>query len=242
MGTPAVDNFFSLQFIVITISSFFAADFSLSWDEQMKVIEQFSNENVLLLSLIVFGTCLVILLPIWLKQRRYLLTVKKSAGVKTIVTGLIFDLGVTFAMDLLSEPITDVMKNIIPDGGYGTVSAAKLSGDSVLLRIVTVVIVGPIAEEVIFRGLFLNRLMSKMPVWGAVVISGLIFGIYHMNSVQSIIATFMGIAIAILYVKTKSLAVCMVFHIINNGLATLMEHFAANAGSNIDMIIIYPSG
>ena len=141
MGTSAVDNFFSLQFIVITISSFFAADFSLSWDEQMKVIEQFSNENVLLLSLIVFGTCLVILLPIWLKQRRYLLTVKKSAGVKTIVTGLIFALGVTFAMDLLSEPITDVMKNIIPDGGYGTVSAAKLSGDSVLLRIVTVVIV-----------------------------------------------------------------------------------------------------
>lgn len=73
-----------------------------------------------------------------------------------------------------------------------------------------------------------------MPVWGAVVISGLIFGIYYMNSVQSIIATFLGIAI--LYVKTRSLAVCMVFHIINNGLATLMEHLAANTGSNIDMI------
>lgn len=56
-----------------------------------------------------------------------------------------------------------------------------------------------------------------------------------MNSVQSIIAAFMGIALAILYVKTRSLAACMVFHIINNGLSNLQEHLIVNAGSNADM-------
>ena len=44
---------------------------------------------------------------------------------------------------------------------------------------IAAVIVAPIVEEVFFRGLLLRGLLSRVPAWAAVVLQGLLFGLYH---------------------------------------------------------------
>jgi membrane protease YdiL (CAAX protease family) len=50
------------------------------------------------------------------------------------------------------------------------------------LAIFVIVIVGPIAEELLFRGLLLDWLKQKMNVWVAAVILSVIFSLLHANA------------------------------------------------------------
>lgn len=226
-------TFFAFQLLATIFVLFLNASELMSSVDAYKKI---TNDNIMLIALITQILNIAVLLPIFLKQRCYLPEVKESAGIKVIITGIVFALGASFAVSLLMEPLNSIMQNIIPDGGYNTVNDTLTSSGTLFIQFVYIVIIGPIAEEIMFRGFIFNRLMSKMPAWGAVVVSGALFGIFHMNSVQSILAFFIGVAIAILYIKTRSIIACMVFHIINNGFSFAESQLVASAGGNADTI------
>lgn len=84
--------------------------------------------------------------------------------------------------------------------------------------LVYVCITGPAMEEFVFRGVILAGLLKKYSVKKSIVISALLFGIIHLNGIQVINAFFLGIFIGYIYVKTKSIYLCMYFHILFNAL------------------------
>lgn len=84
-------------------------------------------------------------------------------------------------------------------------------------------LVSPITEEIIFRGLIFNRMRRYVPSAMAVVVSGLLFGIYHGNPVQGIYGGCMGILMAYLYERTDHFVIPCLFH----GTANLMVYLAA---------------
>ena len=59
-------------------------------------------------------------------------------------------------------------------------------------------IAAPFAEEVIFRWLVFLRMRDNMRVITAALFSGLTFGIYHMNLLQGVYATIMGLLFALI--------------------------------------------
>jgi membrane protease YdiL (CAAX protease family) len=71
-------------------------------------------------------------------------------------------------------------------------------------------------EELVFRGVILAGLLKKYSVKKSIIISSLLFGIIHLNGIQFINAFFLGIFIGYIYVKTKSIYLCMYFHILFN--------------------------
>lgn len=76
-------------------------------------------------------------------------------------------------------------------------------------------VVSPLAEEVVFRGVIYNRLrrcFTGMGNTAAVVLSGLLFGVYHGNLVQGIYGGCMGILMAYLYEKTHAFCIPVLFH------------------------------
>lgn len=73
-------------------------------------------------------------------------------------------------------------------------------------------IVSPLAEEIVFRGLLYNRMRKYYPVWLAVVVSGLFFGVYHGNLVQGIYGCCMGILMAYLYERSGKFFIPFLFH------------------------------
>ena len=93
--------------------------------------------------------------------------------------------------------------------------------------LITTVFISPISEELIFRGVFLNRLQQAVPVIFAVLISSLLFAALH--SFGSILSAFVfGICIAILYLKTDNIFVAIFAHFLNNLFAEIIVVLDSN--------------
>lgn len=83
-----------------------------------------------------------------------------------------------------------------------------------------VCIFAPIFEEVIFRGIILRGMLNaKVTPIAAIVISGLIFGSAHLNPWQFVGAGLLGAIFGYVYYRTKSLALPIILHALNNSLS-----------------------
>lgn len=91
-------------------------------------------------------------------------------------------------------------------------------------------LVSPIAEEIVFRGLIYNRMRRYFPHAAAVVVSGILFGIYHGNFVQGLYGGCMGILMAYLYERMHSFAVPCLFHATANVLVYAIAQSATLHG------------
>lgn len=92
-------------------------------------------------------------------------------------------------------------------------------------RILCYEIVAPISEELVFRQVIYKRLRGISPVWVAVMISALLFGLYHGNLVQGIYAFIMGCLLALVYEWTGSFVAPVLFHMIANHLSDITYEF-----------------
>lgn len=101
-------------------------------------------------------------------------------------------------------------------------------------------VLAPVAEEMVFRGAILRRLlevMGKSSKWFAIIISALLFGALHANGPQFIHAALIGVLLGWMYSRTNSIVPGMLFHWINNTIAFVaynMIHQAAD-GKLIDI-------
>lgn len=81
------------------------------------------------------------------------------------------------------------------------------------------VIIGPICEEIIFRGIIQEGFIHTYDGPRAVLFSAIIFGVIHLLPLQVINAFLAGILLGWIYWKTRSLWIVMILHIINNYVA-----------------------
>lgn len=93
--------------------------------------------------------------------------------------------------------------------------------DTILINLY-VCVLGPILEEIIFRG-FLLRGLQRFGVSFAAVFTAILFTMYHMNLVQLFVPLIMGLFLAQLTIRTGSLIPAICCHILNNSFATLVD-------------------
>ncbi len=84
----------------------------------------------------------------------------------------------------------------------------------------------PLTEELLFRGLIFRWLRQRLEFWPAAFISAAIFGIAHGSVDKAVIAGLLGLPLAWLFEKSRSLAPAILLHQTYNSLA-LMLTFAA---------------
>lgn len=89
--------------------------------------------------------------------------------------------------------------------------------------ILAIAIVGPIAEELLFRGAITEILLRKYSPTKAILISSLLFGVCHINPAQMLPAFLIGILLSWVYYKTGSLIPCIVMHVLNNSLSVYLS-------------------
>ncbi len=100
------------------------------------------------------------------------------------------------------------------------------SGLGILLTFITVVVVGPLGEEIVFRGL-LHRLAAGF--WGpvkATILASLIFALAHAEPWLLLGLVTLGVALSFLYETTGSLLACWIFHAVHNAVALVMMYGA----------------
>jgi uncharacterized protein len=88
------------------------------------------------------------------------------------------------------------------------------------LTVLTLVIVAPVAEELIFRGVLLQRWAKTWGIRTALMASSLLFGLCHANVLG---LSVFGLIMGILYIQTRTLLVPIACHALNNALVLLFS-------------------
>ncbi len=106
--------------------------------------------------------------------------------------------------------------------------------------IISAVILAPIGEELIYRGVVL-RYAAKVSQRFAIFFSAFIFGIMHGNPYQFVLGFLLGIPMAIVTIKTGTLIPAIICHMANNALASIpsvVEYFNEDAAFAVNVITI----
>lgn len=94
----------------------------------------------------------------------------------------------------------------------------QVSGASIspFWSVISILIFLPIINEVIFRGVILNALKNKYYSTMAIILSSILFALIKFNIYEAIPAFVLGIVIGTVYIKTESLGLCMLLHMLFN--------------------------
>lgn len=90
-----------------------------------------------------------------------------------------------------------------------------LKETSILSLFITSVVLAPLLEELMFRGVMLNRLKIKFGLIPAIYISAFVFAIIHFDN-NLLTRFFTGVLCAIIFIETKNFLNCIILHMLNN--------------------------
>jgi membrane protease YdiL (CAAX protease family) len=88
-----------------------------------------------------------------------------------------------------------------------------------------VVVVGPIVEELIFRGLILQGFRRNYNAITAVLMSALLFALFHLNPWQFPATFVLGLLLGWIMIRTNNIILAIIGHSINNFLVLLSITF-----------------
>lgn len=92
-----------------------------------------------------------------------------------------------------------------------------------VIMFIMVVIIAPILEEVLFRGIVLKGLMNNgMLSNTAIFLSSLAFALFHANPWQFVGALCLGMVLGLVYERTKTLLAPILLHALNNLISTVL--------------------
>lgn len=203
---------------------------NLSAEEQMVVMQQvmiYVTEKVLAYALEIQAVGVVITLPILLLVLR---KDRKRRADKGIVEG---------KRDLapIWLAVTAVFGAIAAYAGNGMISLSGLYevSDSyeevasvfyqgkLAIELICLGILAPIVEEVIFRGLMYKQLTEYVSKRNAVIVSVLLFGLFHGNFLQAIYGVGLGLLMVYVYERMGTLWAPILFHIGANVFGVLLS-------------------
>ena len=144
-------------------------------------------------------------------------------GKSTVIETRKFDMkpGLFFKLLLMCLPmmwagsVFGSMLSMVLSNGEATDRVADLAMQTNIWNVVFLVIVGPIFEEWLFR----KQLIDHTRKYGektAILLSGLAFGLFHMNLFQFFCAFLLGLMFGYVYTRTSKLRYSTAMHMIIN--------------------------
>ena len=146
---------------------------------------------------------------------------KKSITAGQFILALIMCFALMYCGNLVGTLITTVvgaLKGSAVDNALMTYATES----NMIVTFLYMVICAPILEEYIFRKLIVDRTV-KYGQGAAIVLSGLMFGLFHGNLNQFAYAFLLGMFLAFLYVKTGDLRVTIGLHMCINFMGAVVS-------------------
>ena len=104
--------------------------------------------------------------------------------------------------------------------------------------IVVVALTPALSEELLFRGLVQRSLEHVAGPWRGAILTGLIFGCYHLLPTSVVPLSVLGIFFGFLVFRTGNITVAMVAHFVNNLIACVAVYLQVDE----DFVALVPSG
>jgi membrane protease YdiL (CAAX protease family) len=103
--------------------------------------------------------------------------------------------------------------------------------------------IGPVAEEIFFRGFLLNAFRARMPLAFAVLLQGAIFGVIHYYEIApTVVTAIMGVLLGLIYQWRRSLWTPIFVHSAYNLLSVIGVLVAMHQNANAPMLGVMAEG
>ncbi len=191
--------FNGVQFAVMFVYGF-ALIFSVgpyhTEEELLEIIFSHTMENIhIILILSALLTVLVLALSFRIRkmdalEQTHLRPIERRAVLPSLLLGASLQIVSLFTILLIPFP-----QKMIDSYNEST---GLITGGPLWLELISVVLVTPVLEELIFRGLVFSRLRRGMSLWLSVVLSAVIFGWAHGHLISFLYAGALGICLALL--------------------------------------------
>ena len=155
------------------------------------------------------------------KENLHSLGLKFSHFFKNVFSGVssyIFILPLLFSVLILSVWILGILKYSPPPQPVFEMFMEEKNTKILFFLTIFISILGPIIEEMFFRGFMYSALRKRLGIWAGAFLSGSIFSLLHTNVVGFLPIMTLGVLLAYLYEKTGSLVAPIAVHIIHNSI------------------------
>ncbi len=112
--------------------------------------------------------------------------------------------------------------DIIPSFGIPMLDGLKATPS--IYVILTTIILVPIFEEIIFRGIILKNLLRNKSFGYSIIASSMLFSLVHTNPAILLSAFILGLLLAWIYSKTNNLLLSIIGHAVYNLTASILTY------------------
>jgi membrane protease YdiL (CAAX protease family) len=119
------------------------------------------------------------------------------------------------------------------DQHTATAAAAPMA-----LTLLLVLVLAPMGEEMLMRGIAYTRLRRHMPPLAAALITSGVFSLLHLNLVQIVVTLPLGILLAAVYEQTGRLTPVILIHSVFNLLSVIVPATFVTAFSSLTFVLL----
>ena len=160
---------------------------------------------------------------------------KHDSNTKTFITYIGITLTLMWIGNLIGLLITNLLSGAIQNDIANPVHNLINSTD-IWLNLLLISIIAPICEEIIFRKLIIDRTI-KYGANVSIVLSAVIFALFHGNLNQFFYALLIGGFFSYIYIKTGKIVYPIILHIIVNTMGSVASLIFAQAVSNLQTAV-----
>lgn len=161
-----------------------------------------------------------------------------KANPATCIVGVIL---LSFGMQYLCTYLMNVVSVLFPNWltQYETLMDGMGLSESLTLPLVLyTVVIGPICEELTFRGLTFSYARRVMPFWTANVVQALLFAGMHMNPLQAVYTFLFGLVLGYFVEKAGNLSMGICLHMSFNAVGVLSGGLALGGNGPMQFFCI----
>lgn len=184
-------------------------------------IDEFANSDLLKTLWFILVNSTFIILTVFINFRRkqklelHFEIIRFKYLYLMLLVVLIFQVGINI-------PINNILEQLWP---ISTKPNYTKEGLYIVLGAITI---GPVFEEIIFRGIILKGLLTRYSVKVSILLSSLMFGLIHLKPEQIWGAILLGLFFGFIYFKTKSVGTVILLHSFANICVFVFKYFQAS--------------
>lgn len=191
-------------------------------EQEVYLAENTNSADVVMLITAVATLVTLVVGAIWYRKYRPVteFKLKEVVNGKLLLAMICLGLSLQFLISMCLNVVYPMLPQTLTDQ-YSELME-QLMGGNVWLSLFVTVILAPLAEEYLFRGVTMKKAQKIMPFMAANVLQAVLFGIYHMNLIQGIYAFVLGMILGFTAEYFHSIWASIVLHACVNGSAEVL--------------------
>ena len=162
-------------------------------------------------------------------QRRSLLSIRRpdrrsmAIGVGAWAAAYVAAVAAYAVLDPITGIGVEDLRRLLMSVGADNGRLHEASAALVVIILVRMLVLSPIAEELIFRGALYTWLRTRLPAWATILITALGFALVHQSPLFLPLALLVGLAAGWIWEKTGTVVVPMAVHALQSGAIVVLS-------------------